>query len=127
MFSIEKEISEKMQVLGVAASFVCALSNVSPTTFSAAMRNLKPLPNETAIRILDLLADLGDLVDRVRPIPVALENPQVIRRLLDDIQDEKTDLGLTRKDPLCVLCAFRSHGAESVRALDLGTFGERHG
>ena len=105
MFLLEKQIADRMQSLGVAAAFVCALSNVSPTMFSSAMRSLKPLENQTAVRILDLLTDLAELVDRARPIPVALENPQIIRGLLTALRESKTrspDGGVP-----CALCEFR--------------------
>lgn len=122
MFLIEKQIADKMQSLGVAASFVCALSNVSPTMFSAAMRNLKQFENQTAVRILDLLADLTDLVDLARPIPVALENPQVIRGLLNDLRQAKIRSAPADASGVCALCALKAAGERSINA---GTFSQQ--
>lgn len=105
MLSLESQITARMRSTGVTADFLSALAGVSTSRMSAGLRNLKPFSNDTALGLLTLLREIEELVERVRPIPVDLRNPQVIRGLLDDLRDAKS-YGTTAPGqmPGCVLC-----------------------
>jgi hypothetical protein len=111
MLSLESEITARMQSSGVTADFLSALSGVSTSRMSAGLRNLKPFPNDTAMTLLALLREIEELVEQVRPIPVDLRNPQVIRGLLDDLRDAKSSRTTTPGEKSgCVLCGvFGQH------------------
>jgi|ERR1700677_1669460 len=111
MLSLESQITARMQSTGVTADFLSALAGVSTSRMSAGLRNLRPFPNDIAMTLLALLREIEELVERVRPIPVDLRNPQVIRGLLDDLRDAKasctTSLG---EESRCVLCGVFGAG-----------------
>jgi hypothetical protein len=105
MLGLESEITARMQSTGVTADFLSALSGVSTSRMSAGLRNLKPFPNDTAMTLLALLREIEDLVERVRPIPVDLRNPQAIRGLLNELRDANSCCTTTPGEKLgCVLC-----------------------
>ena len=107
MLSLESEITARMQSSGVTADFLSALSGVSTSRMSAGLRNLRPFPNDTAMTLLALLREIEELVEQVRPIPVDLRNPAIIRRLLDELRDAKSGCATAPGEkPECVLCGL---------------------
>ena len=106
MLSLESEITARMQSSGVTADFLSALSGVSTSRMSAGLRNLKPFPNDTAMTLLALLREIEELVEQVRPIPVDLRNPAIIRRLLDELRDAKSSRNDTWRE--VEMCSLRS-------------------
>jgi hypothetical protein len=105
MLSLESQITARMQSTGVTADFLSALAGVSTSRMSAGLRNLKPFPNDTAMTLLALLREIEELVEQVRPIPVDLRNPAIIRRLLDELRDAKScSATAPGEKSKCVLC-----------------------
>lgn len=84
--SSENLIRERLLRLNATNDFLASLSNIPASRLSAAWRGTKPLDGATAERLLALTAQLEALVAALKPVPVAMTNPAVVRALLDCIR-----------------------------------------
>lgn len=72
-----------------ALAFQYGLSGLSQPRLSQAFSGMKPLGNESATQLWSLVQDIDDFCHSVRPIPVSLKNPLVVKELLDDFRAKK--------------------------------------
>ena len=111
MLNLEAEIATRMNRAGVTADFLSALSGVSSSRMSAGLRNLKPFSNDTGLGLLAVLKEIEELIEHVRPIPLDLRNPQIIRGLLDGLRDAKSRRIAAPGEKLgCALCGVFAAG-----------------
>jgi len=79
--SAENRIRERMQSLGISAAFLAAISGVEATRLSLAFRGIRDLPNEDAMKLLTLTADLVELSEAVKPLALPDDVPGMLRVL----------------------------------------------
>jgi hypothetical protein len=93
--SVENRTLDVMSRRDFTAPFLAALafqygySGLSQPRLSQAFSGMKPLGNESATQLWSLVQDIDDFCQSVRPIPVSLKNPLVIKPLLDDYRAKK--------------------------------------
>ena len=82
----EVRLQDRLSNLDTTASFLAALDGqISGSRLSQALRGIKNLQNEDAVRLLNLTARLVALREAFSPVPLALTNPTDVRYLLDNL------------------------------------------
>jgi hypothetical protein len=130
-FSVENRVQEVMGRRDFTVPFLAALafqygySGFSQPRLSQAFSNMKPLENEKAQELWSLVQDIDDFCQSVRPIPVSLKNPLVVKELLDNFRAKKkaqeeefmTYTWALRMDPYSFFKTLRD--GEPVRTVSL--------
>lgn len=79
-------INEGAARLHITNEFIAKLVRIRPAALSVFLRGIKPLDREKVDEILALIQQLEALVKAFDIVPLSLENPDVVDRLLERIR-----------------------------------------
>ncbi len=83
----ENRINAQLGEMGLAGSFLCAVADIPATRLSQALRGIKPLDNDDARILLNLLDELRAWTKAFEPVPFALDNPTRVKAFLKIVHD----------------------------------------
>src|SRR5438034_517090 len=82
----ETRIKDRLNELQTTTAFLAALDGrISNTRLSDALRGLRDLENEQALRLLALTQKMIDLRDAFAPVPISWRNPTDVRWMLENL------------------------------------------
>jgi hypothetical protein len=82
----ETRIKDRLNELQTTTAFLAALDGkISNTRLSDALRGLRDLENEQALRLLTLTQKMIEVRDAFAPVPLAWSKPNDVRWMLDNL------------------------------------------
>jgi hypothetical protein len=94
LFSLENQITRRMDQLGLTADFLSALAQIPASRLSGAFRGVRPLESQQGLALIALLDKLDRLVAQAGPLPVSFKNPIAIRDLLTALDDGRVRIAV---------------------------------
>lgn len=79
-------ITDLLAETRISADSLAVLSGLSPARISQGIRGVREFSNVETIRLLDALRDVKQLIKVLKPIPVDLSRPLLVRQLIAEMQ-----------------------------------------
>lgn len=90
-FSDEAVVRNRIALLGIAGSFLAALSGISQSRLSLAFAGQRSFTLEEGKTLRELTARLVELKDAAGIFPLALHDAKAVRRLLNRMDERQID------------------------------------
>jgi hypothetical protein len=79
-------ITDLLAETRISADSLAVLSGLSPARISQGIRGIREFSNDETIRLLDALKDVKQLIGVLKPIPVDLSRPLLVRQLIAEMK-----------------------------------------
>jgi hypothetical protein len=96
-YSDENILRDRLGLLNCSTSFLAALAGVPQSRLSLAFNGTRSLDRDDANRLKELTAQLLELVEAFKPVPLALQNPAEVQLLLSALHKNSVGVAEVRQ------------------------------